>query len=51
MKKDQLDWPKCTGRGTFIPKKLAIKVGTMSMTVTTVSLLINLFKLFEIMEA
>lgn len=52
IKKNEIfDSPKPKGMGTFIPKKLAITVGTMSNVVMIVSRLINIFKLFEIIEA
>lgn len=36
------------GRGTFIPKKLVIKVGTIIIKDMVVSRFITIFKLFEI---
>jgi hypothetical protein len=39
------------GNFTFIPKKLATRVGTIRAMVTIVSLWIKTFRLFEIIEA
>ena len=39
------------GRGTFIPKKLVIKVGTIKINEMVVSFFMTIFKLLEITEA
>jgi len=38
------------GRGTFMPKKLTIKVGTIKMSEITVKRFMTMFRLLEMME-
>jgi hypothetical protein len=50
IQKAKLESP-LKGNGTFIPKKLATKVGIISTSVMTVRRFITSFRLFDIIDA